>query len=147
MLSSLTRAAERGIAISTGGALLSRKAQPDKSGDPVETDGADPDNSEAVDPADTKPAAKKSSAKPSSEPVKNFVRSLPVGMPAGAERSVMTAIPRGTEDVRKTVVQPATTALESTQLRMLPANKTDPAVAWAVAAAQAPLENPLCQLF
>jgi hypothetical protein len=141
MLSSLTRAAERGIAINTGGALLSRKAQPDKSGDPVETDGADPDNSEAVDPADTKPAAKKSSAKPSSEPVKNFVRSLPVGMPAGAERSVMTAIPRGTEDVRKTVVQPATTALESTQLRMLPANKTDPAVAWAVTAAQAPLER------
>src|SRR4051812_19710986 len=82
VLSSLTRAAERGVAISTGGALLSRKAKPEKTPDPVQTDGGDPDTSGGVDLADTKPVAKKSSAKPSSDPVRNFVRSLPVGIPA-----------------------------------------------------------------
>jgi hypothetical protein len=77
VLSSLTRAADHGVALSTGGALTSKRANPDK----VEPQDTEPQEAKAVVQADAKPAAKKSSDRPATNPVERVVRRVPTITP------------------------------------------------------------------
>ena len=64
VLSSLTRAAERGIAVTTGGALTSKKVTSQKGAGVAEVDEAEPEEpeeTEVVELADSEPVEKKSS--------------------------------------------------------------------------------------
>jgi hypothetical protein len=85
VLSSLTRAAERGIAVTTGGARTSGKATGQKPAQSSGVDQAPPEETkqeekESVEPTKAKPAAKKSSG-PADNPVARFARRLPTVTP------------------------------------------------------------------
>ena len=84
LLSSLTRAAERGIAVSTGGALTSKKVTTQKSAGAAEVDEVDEAEAEetaVVEPANPEPVEKKSSAAPASKPVERLVHRLAAAKP------------------------------------------------------------------
>jgi hypothetical protein len=136
VLSSLTRAAERGIAVSTGGALTSRKA----TGQPEETDQAE---AESVEPAEAKPAAKKSSA-PADNIVERFVRRLPavasrVDEPR-TQRSTATFV--DTAQPSAAVAQRTAVTLSQNAFHALSAVKTDEAsVPVMTAAVETPVEQ------
>jgi len=85
VVSSLTRAAERGIAVTTGGARTSGKATGQKPAQSSGVDQAPPEETkqeekESVEPTKAKPAAKKSSG-PADNPVARFARRLPTATP------------------------------------------------------------------
>ena len=144
VLSSLTRAAERGVAVSTGGALTSGKAtgQTDPVPEPVEPDETEQPEAEPVVPAEAKSAAKRSSAL-ANNPVERFVRHLPaVSNRLEAPATGRTAVAKFVDAAQPVAVaQSAAVTLSQNAFQTLSAGTIDEAsVPVMTAAAEAPVE-------
>ncbi len=148
VLSSLTRAAERGIAVTTGGALTSgkpsgRKATSASGVDQAPPVAADQDETESVEPTEAKPAAKKAPG-PRDNPVERFVRHLPTLTPhvdaPGTQRAAAHVVDAA--QPAATAVQHAADTLTQHTFRTLSAVKIDEASVPVIAAAvEAPVEK------
>ena len=140
LLSSLTRAAERGIVVSTGGALTSKKATSQKSAGAAEVDEADeaePEETEVVDAAKPDPVEKKSSAAPANKPVESLVRRLATAKPTVDVRSVDGPVAKVVA-----AAEPAETVVQKTVQTLSTATTVQDAVPVMMAAAEAPVEQP-----
>jgi Domain of unknown function (DUF4185) len=145
VLSSLTRAAERGVAVSTGGALTSGKAtgQTDPVPEPVEPDETEQPEAEPVVPAEAKSAAKRSSAL-ANNPVERFVRHLPaVSNRLEAPATGRTAVAKFVDAAQPlAVAQSATVTLSQNAFQTVSAGTIDEAsIPVMIAAAETPVER------
>ncbi len=145
LLSSLTRAAERGIAVSTGGALTSEKATSQKSAgaaevaeaepEVAEVAEAEPEEADVVEAAKPAPVEKKRSA-PANKPVERLVHHLQAAKP--------TADVRGVGGLAAKVVaaaKPAETVIHHTVVAVEQKTVQDTAPVM-MAAAEAPVARP-----
>ena len=149
LLSSLTRAAERGIVVSTGGALTSKKAASQKSAgtaDVVEADEAEPVEPEAIAPVNSEPPVeKRSSAETVNRPVERLVRRLQAPKPTVDVRSVdsLAAKVVASAEPAETVVGRIAGTVEQKTVQTLSAVTTvQDAVPVMMAATEAPAEQP-----
>ena len=140
LLSSLTRAAERGIVVSTGGALTSKKVTSQKNAgaaEVVEADEAEPEETEVVDAAKPEPVEKKSSAAPATKPVESLVRRLATAKPTIDVRSVDGPVAKVVA-----AAEPAETVVQKTVQTLATTTTVQDAVPVMMAAAEAPIEQP-----
>ena len=147
VLSSLTRAAERGIAVTTGGALTSKKVTSQKNAGAAAVDEAEPEETDVVEPADSEPVEKKSSAAPANKPIESLVRRLPhlpAAKPTVDARSVDGLAARVVAaDPNDTTVQRTAGAAEQTTFQTQSDITTvQDDVPVMMAAADAPIEQP-----
>ncbi|OBK71977.1 hypothetical protein A5651_17520 [Mycobacterium sp. 1274761.0] len=110
-LSSLTRAAEHGVTVATGGAHTSGKPAAQKQPEPDETE---PQDREVVESEDIKPAPKKSSAT-THNPGEGVIHRLQAVTPHIEARSVDTAAKTGAAITAKNLTTTVTSAAQSAQ--------------------------------
>ena len=140
LLSSLTRAAERGIAVSTGGALTSKKVTTQKTAGAAEVDEVDEAEAEetaVVKPANPEPVEKKSSAAPANRPVERLVQRLATAKPTIDVRSVGGPVAKAVA-----AAEPAETVVQKTVQTLSATTTVKDDVPVMMAAAEAPVEQP-----
>ena len=147
LLSSLTRAAERGIAISTGGALTSKKTTSQKTAGAAEVEEAEPlkpEKTEVIAPYEADPVEKKSSGVLAKNPAEGLFSHLPKAKPIvdvqGVERRVDKVL--AAAQPPDTVVQRTAVAVEQTTFETLSAITTTRIATPVMKAAEAPTEQP-----
>ena len=147
LLSSLTRAAERGIAISTGGALTSKKTTSQKTAGAAEVEEAEPlkpEETEVIASSEPDPVEKKSSGVLAKKPDEGLFSHLPKAKPIvdvqGVERRVDKVL--AAAQPPDTVVQRTAVAVEQTTFETLSAITTTRIAAPVMKAAEAPTEQP-----
>jgi len=144
LLSSLTRAAERGVALTTGGAITSKKAATQKDPGATTIDEANPEEETAVvESATSAPVRKKSFAMPESQPTERAFLHVLTPKPAPEVRSVdrLAATVAAVAESAQTIVQRTAAAVEQTPFNALAANSAiQNAVPVMTAAAAPPVE-------